>query len=1154
MASKIFKRMSRWKPTPGSGNSGLEEDAPPPYHYNENATVSTVHIVKPIATYVENVAVEDFHLGDPRRRSETFVATRGVEGQENSEVRKSSLERGRDGYFENQAWRRQGRVFEAQGYENAEGRLPELPVPPPPPPSTAPVSETPLPNFQGAPPSPSPSQRSNPAPPLPPKEHLYPEHSYPSHRLPLSRIQTETESTNVTHKTETMWGPSNEEEDDDDGNKSDASDDSFVIANSRIISQQQEFDALILQKLNIATAVEKQQWDIAFSSLDGLIKLVEERKGRAPLQWYLELVRLGLHADVPYENIRRLPSNNEEMDSDIDLQRKLRAEYMIFQGILATKRGDDKVSKAWFIQGSKFARDHNFLEEMNICYWMLKENYTKSGNAEKAKTYEDLTPGYNLSKITEYLRPRVFRLDATAMSLRQEECLLLLDKLLLRKDVAEDEDKKVKYRQILQFTSACYLQHTISSSIISDIYGIEATEVLQLINSATSVFIPTKNLDSEVKIANGLLCPIICRNSRSPAVSHYYFSSKEPIILSDMLQRLFILMNNVLVEDICKIKMYGTPRAEIAMDDRVKCIRASLRFAYHQWLTHFMYAKAELPLSELGIFLEEHWLHWIELIGLLGVDELNRIISMTKFLRTNAAAKKRMESLPPVMAEKIKNLEKFLKRYGDEIAKTPLQVYYLWRFFEFEESSVSPSTPKLCVKVDIYDSQNQDDTAKKLAEGYNDLLMVVKPGTNGKQKVVFSHDLRLVAYSLPNSPIVIVRDLTKKSDGIILEHGQEKVYEIYFSPKIYEDHTVALITDPTKVTLWNISDVTNNSKATFKATYYPPEKNQHLKMLFSPDGKFMAFLCSKTNVSLRSIKAGVEVWNQLDSGDILDMAFVSADSTALVVIDNYGDIKVCKKDYVFEGERLTLGWGQSFLEEGSMKILDGEKKRVAIWAKGFGVYIRPLGTKEGQVVLECSESRKKRTTVVISPNGKRIAAIQDKGGIQIFDSETGRCIQSFWRLNQMYGETTLAAAFLPSGDRLITISKEMGMRVWELLVEMEIKNGWVVRGDEKVMWIPGNYHARIADVVKTNVVVLTHPSGRILEVEFGIDKGRVMEPGGAYGLVSNVMAYLPSLPKGLPSIPALPRSLPTFGWGSTSGEPSSSSDQEPVVQVGKKAR
>ncbi|KAK6509074.1 hypothetical protein TWF481_003837 [Arthrobotrys musiformis] len=1120
----MFKRIRR-KPTPGSNNTQSEE-APPPYRYNENATKSTVDIVvKPFATYVENMAVEDVNLGGRRRNSDAVIENSSVDSRENSEVGRGSLNLERYGVDSKRVnWENEGRG--ARGYETSEGRLPEPPVPPPAPPSRPNKS-------RGTPPPLPPTRRSNPLP-LPPKEPLRTSSPPPQ----SSETYTEAESTDAVHQTETAAPLPAEEE--DDGNTSDASDDSFIVAKRQSLYQQQEFDALSHQKLNITDAVEKEQWDIAGGLLYELVDSMEMRNEKVPTEWYLELIRLSLKADTTLgpNVLRHLPSTskNKSVEGESDEQRKLRAECMAFQGILNMGK-DDEVSVKWFLKGSKFARKHGFTEEMDFCYWMLKQYHQNRRNSKEVEVYEaSLTPGYDNVQFKEYFNPRVFRSNVTPKALKQEECLRRLDQLISRKDVAEDESKKEKYRNVLRFVASCHSRdvdgNRPSCSAISDIYGFgdDGTELLQLINSADSIFKILEGVNSKVQVElrDPLFCSIICRNEKSPTATHDYFSADESLIISDILQIVLSFMNRHLVEDICQLKSYGIAKTKEPPGSNwagviSKSIPDSLKSACCQWLYYLLRSGAVVPSSELQIFLEEHWLHWLEVLGILGELDTFQQVYMSSGMFTRGdrqTLEAKLGSLPPALVKKILGLDGFLKRYASELMETPLQVYYLWRIFEFEEGYASPSTSKVAIKVETHDTQDQDATAKALQEGYKELLSVIKPGADSRQKVVFSSDLRLVAYNVPDSPIVIVKDLMKKSPGVILEHGQKQVYEIYFSPQVAKDNTLGLITDPTQLTLWDISTGTQ------KIPFYPESRNGHLRICFSPDGKLIALLSSRRSISVRSTVTGDRVWNVVNSNaDIASMAF-RPDSSELAMIGGYYRLMKTtpKAKSLTELSQLSSWYYAVSDAQACVEYLNREESWILAWIAREGVFIVKDGGKE-KVQLEAnipSNSDGIIKTAIASPNGRRVAVIEHKKGIRIYDAATGKRIKEFWRLGQMFGETTLAAAFLPSGDRLITVSKEMGMRVWELTPDLEVEDGWVVRGVEKIMRVPKNYHARIADAERSNTVVLTHLSGRVLEIEFGINKGRVVEATlttGAYGLVSSVISYLPSLP----------RRLPTFG-------------------------
>ncbi|KAK6536072.1 hypothetical protein TWF281_000318 [Arthrobotrys megalospora] len=1117
MASRFYKRIRR-KPLPGSDNSGLEEP-PPPYYYSENATVSTINVVKPFASYVENQAVEDVRLDHVQER-EVVVLRRGAEQeQEHDEMGSGSLEAfGR--------WERSTSLENEElprGHENVEGRLPEPPVPPPAPPvprkhaslASPPVAPRPRRGVPPPPPPPRPPRNSVP-PPVPPKVL-----SWPAAPPPTATASSEAQSVREPESIPIPNGGEednsnipNDEEEEDDGNASDASDDSYIAAKRQSLYRIQQADALSLQKLNITQAAEREAWGTAFELLSELVESMEERGDVVPLEWYLDFVRFGITASrmPPAGILSRLPSNTEDADGENTTSKDLQMQAIILEGIVATKKEDEKASIRWFLKGSRFARKHEFTNEMNICHWMLKEKYRKSGEAKEEQLYTSLTPSeIGLTDVMGILKPRVFTTKVMNESLNRERCIRILDELLLRKDVKENEEKKQKYRQILEFVSAHIFPSLPSCTLIANIYEMEKEEVFQLVKSANFIFRMPTDADSLVMFQDNLIPKIIRRLDGDPG---HYFSDKDDVIHSRIALQLLSLMKKSLKEDICDIKAYGTPTTQFGREIVERAIPKSLEYACCRWLHYCRHGELATTSSILQNFLEEHWLHWIEAMTLLNSVSSVASLNVGEDL-TALRSREGVKSLAPAVGRRIENLEKFMMRYHEAINDTPLQVYYLWKLFEFEENTASSSAPKTTLKIDIHDSQNQDATFKRLEEGYKNLLTIIKPGTNEKQKVTFSSDLRLVAYIIPDSPIVIVKDLTiTKSEGVILEHGQKQVYEIHFSPQVATDNILAMVTDPTQVMLWN----TSNGKLV--KSYYPEYTNERLSITFSQDGKLIAFLGARYRVAVRRTSTGEQLWKVSNKSAlliqpvILGMSF-REDSSVLAMVSS----DCCVQTATDSSSFFTRGfkWGHTGgIDDADILYLNDEKKRMLVRAKYKGVFIVEEGTKSEEVTLDGGDALGRRMVAVVSPNQRRIAVIRDRGPIMIFDTASGKCIQTFYRMNQVYGETTLAAVFLPSGDRLITVSKEMGMRVWELMVDVQVKDGWVMRGNEKVMWIPGNYHARSAEVERGNWVVLTHPSGRVIEIEIGIGKGRAAEGLAGYGLVSSVMAYLPSLPVSLP--------------------------------------
>ncbi|KAK6362821.1 hypothetical protein TWF730_000274 [Orbilia blumenaviensis] len=1089
----------RRKPLPNADHGSVSEGPPPPYHFNENAVAPTVATIKPLVSHVENMAVESMATNDgsPRNIKESEAKVVNVRGvQENCEAGLKEVIHG-----EGSKATLKNEALQKRGHENVEGQLPRPPLP-----QTVPRVLAPI---RAVPPLIPPPRKFDPPRP-PPKELRRPQNSSPSVAGANSKEVEEKE---------------------DDGNASDGSDDSYVVARRQIFQVRKAANGILAHKRHIIQLIKEECWYPAVDELEDLIVLVEDQGHKVPVEWYLEVVRLSLCAErLPY--IRQLPSNIGEIDEENGRDRGIWLESAILRGFVAKMEGQLEQSISWFLKAAKFARKYGYSEEIDICCYELCDAYTESGKVEEGGFYRGLITGRRAweNGILKYLKPRVFKdEEAMSQSLVHDRCLSFLDELLLMRGVAKNEEKKEKYRQILHFASVAGAKgRGVSAATIADVFNMKDNEVFEMIkstkegpNSGSGVFRLREDAETDVMLEYSCMADIISRSPRSPWAKHKYFSADEGFIMSDLAPRLLGLMRRLLKEDICQVKAYGTSRTAFDEGMIKKCIPSSLRYACRWWLEPYADSKLGLKLEELQTFVGVHWLNWIEVMGILGPQMMDQARSMAVELRQELADSERGKTLTPASRKRIELMEIFLNRYGDIILETPLQVYHLWKLFEFEENAAALSAPKVLIKIDIHDSQNQHAIFKTLKEGYDNLLKIVKPGMNERQKIAFSSDLRLVAYNIPDSPIVIVKDLTTKSEGIILEHGKKRVFEIHFSPKVAEDNTLAIITDPPQVTVWDIS------KAATKQIFAAGKPNEHLTIKFSPNGGLIAFISGRRNIIIRNIDTGGAVHGPYDGGPgrVLSMDFLRHERT-FVIANGYRRLKTPSPDLTALTDIYT--WSGGVPDDASVHVLNGKPKKALVWAKEGGAFIRTLLGSE-RIDLDCGEKGGKRIVMVVSHDEKRIAAIRDKGGIQIFDSETGKCIQSFWRFN---GETTLAAAFLPSGDRLITVSKEMGMREWELTVGVEVDAAgeWVVRGDEKVMRIPRKYHARGAGAERSNGVVLTHPSGRVLEVEFTISKERAAEETSGYGLVTTVMAYLPSLPVSLnyPSLPSLPWGLPTF--------------------------
>ena len=75
--------------------------------------------------------------------------------------------------------------------------------------------------------------------------------------------------------------------------------------------------------------------------------------------------------------------------------------------------------------------------------------------------------------------------------------------------------------------------------------------------------------------------------------------------------------NRGLKRDICNIQMAGTCRDQLESQTINDCIRADLKYACLYWVHHLQRSKQAMN-DIAGTFLRTHFLHWLEVLSLLG--------------------------------------------------------------------------------------------------------------------------------------------------------------------------------------------------------------------------------------------------------------------------------------------------------------------------------------------------------------------------------------------------------------------------------------------------------------------------------------------------------------------------------------------------------
>ncbi|KAL6239950.1 hypothetical protein BDW75DRAFT_236188 [Aspergillus navahoensis] len=100
------------------------------------------------------------------------------------------------------------------------------------------------------------------------------------------------------------------------------------------------------------------------------------------------------------------------------------------------------------------------------------------------------------------------------------------------------------------------------------------------------------------------------------------------------------VMGKYLKRDICRLKSFSTRRADIRSETTEQYIPEGLRYSCRYWVFHLTQSKPSISDMEIFSFLEEHFLHWLEVMSLMGVlsETLEMMVTLKESIQVRAFA------------------------------------------------------------------------------------------------------------------------------------------------------------------------------------------------------------------------------------------------------------------------------------------------------------------------------------------------------------------------------------------------------------------------------------------------------------------------------------------------------------------------------------
>jgi hypothetical protein len=166
----------------------------------------------------------------------------------------------------------------------------------------------------------------------------------------------------------------------------------------------------------------------------------------------------------------------------------------------------------------------------------------------------------------------------------------------------------------------------LSIYALSQFLGIEADQISNRLDSLRSVLSIPDNRDQPVRILHLSFRDFLVQSTTK-------FHVHEPQKHKDIVRSCLRTMRSHLRKDICNLKDPGALRADINPLNIRLCLSPELQYSCRYWIHHLKNSEASSSeIEEALLFLQKHFLHWIEALSLLGL--ISEVAGMLDLLRT----------------------------------------------------------------------------------------------------------------------------------------------------------------------------------------------------------------------------------------------------------------------------------------------------------------------------------------------------------------------------------------------------------------------------------------------------------------------------------------------------------------------------------------